>query len=149
MTIFSSILQIFSSFTPGKQLIDGGDLSQMANMLFSATGAATSPTAKAGGGTAGTLMNYYINRVDTVAADNDSVVINTPAIPGASVIVDNNGGHTLAVYGLLSNPNNAGAADQIIPHASVAAGASTTQATGVPAIYFCSKLGIWKQLLSA
>lgn len=152
--IYSSLRAIFTSFFPGFQPIDGGQLGQFADTQLSASG--PNPiTALAGGASAiaSPLLASAINRVDVVAADNDSVVL-PPAVPGQKIFVDNDGAHTLKIFADTQNPNNpdahgAAQADLIVPNASLtaAAAASVTQATTVPAIYICSTRGYWKQLL--
>lgn len=145
----SSILQYFQSFIPGQRLVDGGDLKNLVDFIFSSS-VPTTRTALAGGGAPGApTMSLYFNRIDVVATNNDSAIINRPAVPGTSLYVDNMGASTLAIFPMQSNINNGNAADQIIPHASVTPGASTTQATGIVGFYFCDKLGFWKQMLSA
>lgn len=135
-------------FSPGKQLIDGSALALMVQQIFSIT---TGITAKAGGGVSGTQLTAYNNEVNTVAADNDSVVL-PPAIPGSTVWINNNSAHSLQVFGNQSNQSNGGVADTIAAHSTQAQAAAATgvaQASALGALYKCTTLGQWKQLLSA
>ena len=149
MTV-ASIIQTFTSFIPGLRLIDGGDLLSMANQLMSAKSGIVAHS----GGTqaAATPLIANFNSVDTVAADNDSVML-PPAIPGVDVNIYNNSAHTLAVFGVPSNPNSAtGAGDTIAAHNSNAqqpTATGVTQATTLTATYVCYTAGQWKQTLSA
>lgn len=140
---FPSIISQFLDFFGGPKLITGAQLALLAN---------TTVSAKAGivalaGGTLTALtpvLNNTFNSVDTVATNNDSVAL-PAAIPGRFISVANMGAATLAVFAQTSNPSNGGAADQIVLQTSTALIASTTQATGVKADYFCAKLGVWQR----
>lgn len=137
-----------TSFIRGLRLIDGGDL---LNLLIN-TGAdpRNSVKALAGGGQVGaTQLRGGLSNVITVASDNDSVALPV-AIPGVICQIINTGGHSLQVFGNISNPNNAGAGDTIAAHNSTA---QTVTATGVAqptanvGIYYCFATGQWKQTL--
>lgn len=142
----SAIQDLFKSFTPGRQLIDGSDLQQLSQQLFSY---ANGIVAHAGGTqAAATNLTAANNEVTVCASDNDSVAL-PPAIPGSTVYINNNTGHTLAVYGQASNENT-GAGDTIAAHNSNTqqpTATGVTQATTVPGIYKCTTAGQWKQFL--
>lgn len=145
MSVISSIFSLFPSFVPGPRLIDGGELQTLAQLLF---GSKNGVVALAGGGATGApQINATFTQVATVASDNDSVVA-PQALPGTTFYIDNAGGHTLAVFGLPTNPAT-GVADTISARGGVTFAASVTQATGVPAQYICTVAGQWKQGISA
>lgn len=145
----NSIVQLFTSFVPGLRLVDGGELLEMANQLFSTKAGLT---ALAGGGQAGaTPLPAAINEVAVVAADNDSAMLPL-AVPGAWCFVINDGAHSLQVFGNPANPNNGGAGDTIAPYNSVVQNATAVgvaQVTVKAALYVCFTAGKWKQFLSA
>lgn len=137
---------LFLSFVTGERLVDGGDLKNLINILG---GNQDALVALAGGGAAGaTKLIYGSNRIITVAADNDSVIL-PQSIGGASVAVVNDGAHTLAVFPAQNNPNNGNVADAIAPHNTSVYGASTTIAAGLIALFSCPIIGKWKTLLGA
>lgn len=143
------IMQLFGSFQPGSRMVDGGELKQLAQMLFSAE---DSIVAFAGGGQTGaTELTAAINSVGTVATGNDSVKLPL-ALPGRWIVVSNDAAaNSMQVFGQVSNPENGGAGDTIIPIASSTPAATATgvpQAAGDAGIYFCATVGVWKQLLS-
>lgn len=147
MSNLAQVMDIFKSFQPGPRLIDGGELQQMTTLIFGTQGSAIL-TALAGGGAVGApVLGFTYSRLDVVANANDSVLL-PQAIPGSQIILDNEGAQTAAVFAALNNPVT-GIADQVIPHSSIAAAASATQASGILAIYVCSKAGFWKQGYSA
>lgn len=75
--------------------------------------------------------------VDTVAADNDSVLL-PAAKAGASVALFNNGAHILGVYGRSTDTiNQAVTATQY------------SMAAGLSAFFFCAKDGAWFAVKSA
>lgn len=154
--IVSSILSLFTSFIPGSRLVDGGDLQTLAKLLFST---ADGLTAHAGGGQANALpLTAALNNVTTVASGNDSVALPL-AIPGQFVVLSNNAAaNSMQVYGNPTNPNNpspttgAPQSDVIIAHNSssaAAAGTGVAHAASTMGIYACTKLGVWKQMLSS
>lgn len=147
MTI-AAIADLFPSFIPGPRLIDGGELAELVNQLFSTK---IGLTALAGGGQAGaTLLPAAYNSVDTVATSSDSVMLPL-ALPGSAIAVYNNSTTTLAVFGQANNPNT-GVGDTIAAHNSQtqqATAVGVTQATTLVAIYQCYKSGQWKQVLSS
>lgn len=94
-------------FIPGPRLIDGSDL----NKAFAGQNFSTQSgiVAHAGGGsTSAYQLIATINKVDTVATANDSVIL-PKSSPGLDLFVVNNGANTLAVYPNTTN----GAADTI------------------------------------
>lgn len=148
MSLPMSFKGFCSSFIRGLRLIDGGDL------LNFFTNAGMDPkigiVALAGGGQLGaTQLRSGQSVVATVASDNDSVMLPV-GIPGTICQIINNGGHSLQVFGNISNPNNGGAGDTIAAHDSVAqtaTGTGVAQATANVGIYYCIALGRWKQTL--
>lgn len=148
MSLLSSILQLFPSFQPGSRLIDGGDLSALANQLFSTK---TGITALAGGGQTGaTPLPAALNRIDTVASGNDSVML-PQAIPGTFVFVKNNTATSAQVFGIPNNPVT-GVGDTIATNSSntqVATGTGVALAGTKLAIYVCFEAGKWQTLLTA
>lgn len=75
--------------------------------------------------------------VDTVAADNDSVLA-PQAAKGATFLIFNAGAHTLNIYGRGTNTING---------AATATAYSLT--TGQTAIFFCAKDGSWAAVKTA
>ncbi len=148
MPLLSSLLALFPSFVAGNRLIDGGDLSALANQVFST---ATAITARAGGGQANaTVLTNALNQIGTVASGSDSVML-PQAIPGMAVYINNAGASTLQVFGVVSNPVT-GVGDRIVPNNSSTPQATATgvaQSANVDAEYKCYTAGIWKQNLSA
>lgn len=143
MSFISSILGLFPSFIPGERLVDGGELQQLASLVFSSQ---TGITAAAGGGqTNATPVSAAFNRVDTVASANDSIRL-PQAIPGLSLKVKNNTATTLAVFGIPNNPVT-GAGDTIAASGSNTqqpTATGTTIATGVTAEIDCYVAGQWQ-----
>ena len=142
----ASVLAYFQSFVPGFREVDGGDCQQMANMLFQPT---TGLTALAGGGQTGaTPLKIGLNRVDTCASDNDSVML-PPAIAGSRVVIYNNTGHTLAVFGQPANAGGGSSAGDTIAAANSNTQQPTatgiTMATTVTSEFMCFVNGQWKQ----
>lgn len=134
------------SFVSGPRLIDGGDFSQF---FASEQSVVDGIVAHAGGGQASaTALTNALNQVDTCASDNDSVML-PPALRGTKVWINNNTGHTLAVYGVPSNNFLATpAGDTIAVQGStsqVATATGVTQLTGVACWYVCTQTGQWKQ----
>lgn len=124
------------SFPPGVGLVDGSQLAALIALLFSSKSGIVALT---GGGAAGTPLTAAVNNIDTVVTNNDSVVMPPATSIGQQIVVNNNGAATLAVFG--------SGTDTILASGSVGAGAaSVTQATGVAKEYFCTVVGIWKQL---
>lgn len=136
MTV-AQVTDLFPSFQQGSRLIDGGELEQQANLLFSTT---TGIIAKAGGTqAAGTQLAAAYNLVETCVSDNDSVVL-PQAIPGRKVSINNATGHTLAVFGLGADTVAAFNSNTQQPAAT-----GVTQATTIERSYTCYKAGQWKQ----
>lgn len=135
------------SFAPGKHLQSGDDF----NTLFSATQSVNSVaglTGLAGGGQVGaTPLNFGLNQLDTVTSANDSFAL-PPAIPGKTVVVNNNGGQSAQIFGIASNFQNASAGDTIQAQGSTAiivTGTGIALAVGVVTSFICFRLGVWKQ----
>lgn len=144
---FSSLLQTLGFYNRG-----GGDrlqgdeaLTRLANYTI---GYQNSLTALAGGGQAGaTPLATGFNEVDTVATNNDSVML-PAAIPGSSVDIYNAGANTLAIYANVAQSNGS-SADQMIAkstNAKTGAAASITIASGHSTVFVCTTLGLFKQL---
>ena len=147
--MISALLDIFTSFIAGPRLIDGGDCLNLAKAVMSS---ASGITAHAGGGqTSATPLTQLLNQVDTCATNADSVMLPL-AIPGQRCFINNNTANTVQVFGNPSNPNNSAAGDTIASSTSTTQEPTATgvaQLTAVPAWYVCTKLGQWKQFLSA
>jgi hypothetical protein len=135
----------------GAELIDAGDLTKLANYTLGTT---SGITALAGGGQTGaTLLGIGYNEVDTVATNDDSVML-PPAIPGSFCFVNNAGANTLYIYANTSNPSNVSAttgaaiADQMIAtntNAKTAATGDISLASGHCTLFVCTTIGLWKQ----
>lgn len=123
-------------FLAGFRTIEGSDLNTAlaAGPILSAY---SGVTALSGGGTTGPVLIGSINQISTTAATNDSVSLPAAKV-GARVIVTNGGTSTAAIY--------ANALDHI---GSGSAGGSTTQATGITAMYVCPVSNTWYRMLSA
>lgn len=143
----ASIYALFPSFTPGKQLVDGGDCLALVNQLMSSK---TGLVALAGGGQAGaTPLPAALNELTIVASANDSALLPL-ALAGITVTVVNSGANSAQVFGQAVNPNT-GVGDTIIPDAAVAPNATAVgvaQASAKQADYFCVRPGVWKQALA-
>jgi hypothetical protein len=95
----------------------------------------TALTANAGGGQSNaTQLTYGINRVATVASQNDSVQL-PKAVAGNCCIVVNKGANSMKVFG-----NNA-AQDTIN---GIASGTGISQGINTTAFYVCSVAGNWE-----
>lgn len=144
----ANVQGMFSSFVSGNRLVDGGDLSQMASLIFgysptvqSCGTAATSTAAIA----LGTVLGYGMNLV-SVSTTGGAITL-PPAIPGAQVMVQNQGASTASLWAAFANPNNGGSADSVvIAAASVATAASAAVSTGRVSIFMCFATGTWKQV---
>jgi len=143
----NSVTAQFYSFIPGLRLIDGQELTNLVNDLYStASGIVAYPGGTLAAATPRLTSNY--NEVGTVATTNDSVV--APAtIIGGEFIVNNNGANTLTIFAVTTNPGNGNAADGISASGSTTTATSITLASGKVAIFSCFKAGVWKQMLSA
>lgn len=98
-------------------------------------------TAHSGGTKAAALQlpaNVAQIEVDTVAADNDSVLL-PAAKAGMSVAVFNSGGHILAIYGRGTDTINA----QATANALSLAAPATAAGVGSNAFFYCCKDGAW------
>lgn len=143
----ASLVGRYLSFIRGLRLIDGGDLLNFAN---SVQGVNAGVTALAGGGT-GTgvpILALGLNQLSVVATNNDSVEL-PPAIPGATLVVINDGAATVEIYPTQSNPANGNVADTIAPYNSVVYGANVTSATATVSVFYCAVIGKWKQTLQS
>src|SRR6516162_6892132 len=110
----------------GPSLIDGTDLTKFFNMVM---GSAGGIVAKSGGGVTGaTQLSDGFSQVDTVAANNDSVLL-PPALVSGWVWIVNNGASTLAIYNIQSNFNNGSLTDTITPHGSTTPNAGSAAVT--------------------
>jgi hypothetical protein len=150
MSLVTSILGLFPSFIPGPRLIDGGELQQQANLLFSAQ---TGIVAAAGGGQANaTPLTSALNRVDTIATNSDSVML-PPAVPGQQVTVKNNTANTLAIFGQVSNALNANSVGDTIAtsqsNTQQPTATGITLATTLTARFICFTAGQWQEFLTA
>lgn len=99
-----------------------------------------SVTAHAGGTKAAAYQlpaNVAAIEVDTVASDNDSVLL-PQAKAGTVIAVFNAGAHTLGIYGKGTDTIN-----------SVATATQYSLATTVSALFFCAKDGAWAAIKSA
>jgi hypothetical protein len=97
-------------------------------------------TAHSGGTKAAAFQlpaNVALIEVETVAADNDSVLL-PQAKAGTVVAVFNAGDHTLGIYGKGTDTIN-----------SVATATQYSLATTVAALFFCAKDGAWAAIKSA
>jgi hypothetical protein len=98
-------------------------------------------TAHSGGSKASAFQlpaNVQFFEVDTVAADNDSVLL-PAAKQGQTVSVFNNGGHILAIYGRGTDTING----QATANALSLAAPATAAGVGSNATFSCSKDGSW------
>lgn len=117
-------------FQPGPRLIDGSDLNRViaADIVSSQDGI----TAHAGGGQANAFqLVAVVNRVTTVATDGDSVKL-PPAIAGSSVVVDNDGANSLAVW-----PSGTDQLEDVTT--------AVVQYSGSQFTYICTAAGKWYQ----
>lgn len=141
----NSVLQQFN-FVSGLRLISGGDLIQLVNLLyFTESGL----TAGAGGtqALALPLPAVSVAEISTVASANDSILL-PPAVIGLEVTLINDGANSMQVFGVPSNPNNAGAGDTIAAANSTAQQATATgvaHASAASFTYICFAAGKWKQ----
>ena len=143
----NSVTAQFPSFIPGLRLIDGQDLTNFVNDVYStASGIVAFPGGTLAAGTPRLSNNY--NEIGTVATTNDSVVA-PGTIIGGEFVVNNNGANTLTIFASTSNPGNGGAADGISASGSTTSATSITLASGKVSIFSCFKAGVWKQTLSA
>ncbi len=130
-----------ADMVPGEHLIDGSTIAMMIKQNLTGT---TGLTALAGGGLSANtpIIQGYISEFTTVATTNDSCTL-PPAVAGLEYEIVNSGAQTLRVYCQTANPNNAGAADTIIPLAG-----GTATYTAIPAnavgIFSAVGLGRWK-----
>lgn len=142
--MFKSLLASFVSFVPGLRLIDGQDLENLASYTL---GAKAGLVALAGGGAPGaTALVYGQNEVATCATNADSTLLPL-ALPGATVVLINDGVGSCRTYPAQSNPSNGDAADTIAPHNTSVYGASADTAAAGVSVFHCAVLGKWKQTL--
>ena len=144
ISLFSYLTDFYGKF--GEALISRGALTQLANFTV---GSRNSIVALPGGAQAGSpVLSIGSNELNTVATTNDSVQL-PPAIPGATVVVNNNGASTAKIYANIApNLNNANALNQIVANATVALTANATAitlASGYTLGFVCTTIGRWKQ----
>jgi|SRR6185312_103943 len=124
--------------TLGPHLVSGQSLNEaVGNGLRNSRDAIT---ALAGGGATGApLLAYGINHVTVTASAADSVML-PPSLPGAIVMVTNNGAQSLQVFANTVSSLSSGILDTINGTAGatgVAVAAATT------AMLMCSAYGAW------
>lgn len=154
-----NIVAVFTSFLPGFRLVDGEDLLDMANLLFSARydikaselldGSSLSTASKWGtavwgtatwGGIEGAIpIQTYISQV----VEGGSVML-PPGIPGRYVQVINDTGSSLQILPNYFNPLIQ-MADTIAPANSSVQGNFVYQTPSEIAEYICFAPGLWKQ----
>ena len=125
--------------------ITGKDMTALVRQLFSYQ---NTLTALSGGGNTGAVVpvNSAINEVATVATTGDSVQLPV-GLPGATVVVINDGANSLNVFPYPLNPNT-GTSDSIAPHSTtVPVTTGSAQASAAVGIYICFSAGVWKQCL--
>lgn len=141
----SSLFSLFQSFIPGPRLIDGGELRQLVDLLFSAQ---SKLVAAAGGGQAGALpLPAAVSEILTAGVGGTDSVELPIGLPGLQRLVVNDSANTIQVFGAASNPNT-GVGDTITPHGSITPAATAigvSQATTILALYVCFAPGQWKQ----
>lgn len=115
---------------PGKRLLDGDAINDLANLInFAST---YSLTALAGGGRPGaTQLNNGLNQVTTVASGADSVVLPS-AVKGSLVYVINDGASAMQVFALGSDTID-----------GTAGATGVSQAAGASSWYVCPKNAVW------
>lgn len=120
---------------PGRQLVPGDDINSLSGAIFSAQ---SGLTALSGGGRTGAVVLAYANnQFATVAADNDSCVL-PPSYAGLEVFVENDGAHSLQVFGNGTDTINGTAG---------ATGVALT--SGSTAMYRCIVAGKWLRFVSS
>src|ERR1700734_4158180 len=137
--VLASVLSYFQSFIPGSRLVDGGDCLNLAKLLFTPT---TGIVALAGGGQAGaTQLQQGMNRVDTAGAGGTDSVVLPPAIAGSFVVVNNNSGQAIQVFGIGANAGGGQSTGDTIATSSsntqVATGTGISLANTKIAIFYC------------
>lgn len=141
-----SLTGFFPSFFSGNRLIDGGDLANLSNILFSTT---TGITATPAGTQANSIaLTSANNEVTVVATAADGVKL-PQAIIGQRVYISNATATSMQVFGQTVNPNVVDAGpDRIIPNGSstlAAAATGVAQAGHTMMVYVCLRAGVWKQ----
>lgn len=97
-------------------------------------------TALAGGAQAGaTLLVNGVNHVKTVVSANDSLML-PPAVPGAVVMMRNDGANAAQVFGNTQSSLPSGAEDTIN---GTAGATGVSVGAGKTAILMCSVYGTW------
>jgi hypothetical protein len=132
----ASTPQVFK--TLGPHLISGQSLNAaLGNGLANYSDAIT---ALASGGAAGApLLAYGINHVTVTANANDSAMM-PPSLPGASVMVTNNGAQSLQVFANTTSSLPAGTLDTIN---GTAGATGVAVAAAKTALFMCSVYGAW------
>ena len=147
MSTISSILSLFrENSQPGFRLFNGSEFANLVNLQFSTKLGITASTTSTQA--AATPLPSYLNRVDTSTGTNTDAVLLPQAIPGLSVVVDNNTANTITVFGIAANPVT-GVGDTIAAHGSTSYAATATgitMATGIMSEFCCTEAGKWKQL---
>lgn len=131
---------------PGPTLVDGGDLTNLYNILL---GNKVGIVAGSGGGIANAVqLNTGVNEVNTVGAAADSLKL-PAAISGSQVwVINNAAANSCSIYTTQLNAVT-GAADVVVPHGTGTANAptaATTLAAGHATLFVVSSLGKWKQV---
>ena len=119
-----------NKYLPGVRLFSGNALNEsLGNPLVSYEG---SITAHAGGGkTNAYQLGARLNQIDTVATGADSVKL-PASVPGASIVVINNGANAMQVFGANSDTIN-----------GVATGTGISQPAGTSYTYRCVEANKW------
>lgn len=122
---------------PGPRLVDGDNIQDLANNDVNKCSSAI--TALAGGGRSANtpVLNAGFSDIRTVATSADSVVLPV-ARAGIARFVPNPSGTTLTVFANGSDTIN-----------GTAGATGVTQTTGVNALYFCARDGVWARIMSA
>jgi hypothetical protein len=134
----SNVVAIFTSFERGYRLVDGEDLLDMANLLFSTR-------EDVEGGTDAedaTPLKTFISQV----VDGATVVL-PPGLPGRYVWVYNDSANPIQVYGTYRNILTS--TQDMIADSSNAQAIMATQDAGTVAEYLCFAPGLWKQVLGS
>jgi hypothetical protein len=130
-----------ADLAPGPHLIDGATLVALVKNTLTALG---NQAALAGGGLSANtpILSAYITEFTTVASANDSCALPN-GLAGLEYEVVNSGAQTLRVYCQTANPNNAGAADNIVSQGGVNSTYIAVPANAV-GVFSCTTLGRWK-----
>ena len=133
-----SMIGLVPSLSPGKRIVDAGELLDAFQSLFgsntSVVGTTTPP-----GPTLNAFMNFIIGGVN---------VSLPPAIPGRMLfcLAGPDTGSGIAINPARANLSNGSAADQVIDVGSWTPVSPVLQANGAPTLYICYQLGFWIQI---